>query len=270
MRDTGRRATGSERRTGSAAVAEPLRALAGLAAAAAVASAAMASAPAAEASGVGGHPEAEVAPGVDDGAAAERAPGAVPDTSHLASGPYSRMQTLLERTIFQVDVVDLTLRYDSAATARIRRAVEGREYSESVADTVAAAVLNAHNVNAHLDFRRDVGLDRFLESVHENMARARDAGMLADSAFRRFEGELPGWYSALEGRGVKEGDVTRYRIRGDSLRVLYRSATGDTLFTRTDVGEQHRRAVIGGYLAPGVDFREGLVRSLFEGRDGGS
>ena len=191
------------------------------------------------------------------------------DTTHLATGPYASMQTLLEKTIFQVNVVDLTLRYDSATTARIRRAVEGREYSDALADTVAAAVLGARNVNAHLDFRRDIGLDRFLESVHENMMKARDAGMLADSAFRRFEGELSGWYSALEGRGVKDGDITRYRIRGDSLWVVYRSAAGDTLIHRTDVGEQHRRAVIGGYLAPGVDFREGLVRSLFEEQGGG-
>lgn len=189
---------------------------------------------------------------------------AAADTSHLASGPYSSMQTLLERTIFQVNVVDLTLRYDSAATARIRRVVEGREYSQSLADSVAAAVIGARNVNAHLDFRRDVGLDRFLESVRENMAAARDAGMLADSAFQRFAPQLPAWYSALEGRGVKDGDVIRYRIRADSLWVVYRSAAGDTLIDRTDVGEQHRRAVIGGYLAPDVAFREGLVRSLFE------
>ena len=202
-------------------------------------------------------------------ASAQAPPRAEADTTQLATGPYSSMQTLLEKTIFQVNVVDLTLQYDSAATARIRRAVEGREYSESLADTVAAAVLGARAVNAHLDFRRDVGLDRFLESVRSNMAAARDAGMLADSAFRRFEGELRGWYSALEGRGVKDGDVTRYRIRGDSLRVVFRSEAGDTLIHRTDVGEQHRRAVIGGYLAPGVDFREGLVRSLFEGQGGG-
>ena len=252
MKDT--RSTDSDSENGARAARAmlPLRAGAGLVALIAVASVA----PVAEAS----------SPARPDVSAETTARA---DTSHLASGPYSTMQTLLERTIFQVNVVDLTLRYDSATTARIRGAVEGREYSESVADTVAAAVLTAHNVNAHLDFRRDIGLDRFLESVRENMAAARDAGMLADSAFRRFEGELRGWYSALEGRGVKDGDITRYRIRGDSLRVVYRSEAGDTLIHRTDVGEQHRRAVIGGYLAPGVDFREGLVRSLFEGQGGG-
>ena len=224
----------------------------------------------AEASAADGHGGSELGAPVERGWAAGRDFRAVADTSHLAAGPYSSMQTLLERTIFQVNVVDLTLRYDSATAARIRRAVEGREYSGSLADTVAAAVLDARNVNAHLDFRRDIGLDRFLESVRENMAAARDAGMLADSAFRRFEDELPGWYSALEGRGVKDGDITRYRIRGDSLWVVYRSAEGDTLISRTDVGEQHRRAVIGGYLAPGVAFREGLVRSFEEQGQGSS
>ncbi len=201
---------------------------------------------------------------------AETSLQAAADTSHLASGPYSSMQTLLEKTLFQVNVVDLTLRYDSAAAARIRRAVEGREYSNSLADTVAVAVIGARNVNAHLDFRRDLGLDRFLESVRSNMVAARDAGMLADSAFQRFAPQLPEWYSALEGRGVKDGDVIRYRIRSDSLWVVYRSAEGDTLIDRTDVGEQHRRAVIGGYLAPDVAFREGLVRSLFERGGNGS
>lgn len=210
-----------------------------------------------------------VAGPVAGGVSAETPQEASADTAELATGPYSSMQTLLERTIFQVNVVDLMLRYDTATAARIRRAVEGREYSGALADTVAAAVLGARAINAHLDFRRDIGLDRFLESVRSNMAAARDAGMLADSAFRRFEGQLRGWYSALEGRGVKDGDITRYRIRGDSLRVVYRSAAGDTLISRTDVGEQHRRAVIGGYLAPGVDFREGLVRSLFEARGSG-
>lgn len=194
---------------------------------------------------------------------------AAADTSELATGPYSSMQTLLEKTIFQVNVVDLTLSYDSATAARIRSAAAGRGYSEALADTVAAAVLDARVVDARLDFRRDIGLDRFLESVRSNMAAARDAGMLADSAFRRFEGRLRGWYSALEGRGVENGDITRYRIRGDTLRVLFRSAAGDTLIFRTSVGEQHRRAVIGGYLAPGVAFREGLVRSLYEGQGGG-
>lgn len=217
-----------------------------------------------------------VAPvGGEDGAPADAAetdragPPQQSDTTELATGPYSRMETLLERTIFQVNVVRLTVRYDSATTARIRGLVEGREYSSSLADSVAAAVLGARRVDAYVQFVRDIGLDRFLRSVRENMAKARDAGMLADSAFRRFEGQLPGWYSALDERGVRDGDVTEYQIRGDSLWVVYRSAAGDTLISRTDVGEQHRRAVLGGYLAPGVDFREGLVRSLLRDPEGG-
>lgn len=190
------------------------------------------------------------------------APAAAADTGQLATGPYSRMEALLERTILQVNVVHLTLRYDTATAARLRRAARGRSFSRALADSVAAAVLDARRVHARLEFRRDIGLERYLSSVHENMARARDAGMLADSAFRRFEGRLPSWYAALEGRGVRDRDVIEYRIRSDTLRVLYRASAGDTLIDRRDVGEQHRRAVLGGFLAPGIDFREDLVRSL--------
>lgn len=207
------------------------------------------------------------APGARPGGDAPTAePAAAADTVELASGPYARMNTLLEKTIFQVNVAELTLRYDSATAARIRDVAEGSEFSERAADSVTAAVLAAERVDGRLEFRRDVGLGRFLESLRKNMQKARDAGILEDAAYRRFRGRLREWYAALEGRGVREGDVTEYRIRGDSLRVLFRSADGEELIDRRDVGEQHVLAVLGGYLAPGADFREGLVRSLFRGR----
>lgn len=192
------------------------------------------------------------------------------DTASLATGPYSRMTTLLEKTLFQVNVAELTLRHDSSTAAELRRIVEGREYSDALADSVAAAVLAADRVHGRLGFRRDVELDRFLESVRSSMEAARDAGILEDSAYRSFRAELRGWYAALEGRGVREGDVTEYRVRRDTLRVIYRSDAGEVLIDRTDVGEPHRNAVLGGYLAPGGDFREGLVRSLFRRGSGDS
>lgn len=203
-------------------------------------------------------------------ASVTRTSRAPPDTTALAAGPYARMSHLLEKTIFQVNVAELTLRYDSATAAEVRRAVEGREYSEARADSVVEAVLRAGRVHGRLQFRRDVGLDRFLESLRSSMEAARDAEMLADSAYRAYRGELRGWYAALEGRGVREGDVTEYRIRGDTLRVIFRSAEGEALIDRTDVGRPHRNAVLGGYLAPEGDFREGLVRSLFRRGSGDS
>lgn len=185
------------------------------------------------------------------------------DTTELASGPYAHMSTLLEKTLFQVNVAELTLRYDSATAARIREVAADGEYSERAADSITSAVLRAERLHGRLEFRRGVGLGRFLESLRTNMEKARDAGILADSAYSVFRGRLRGWYSELEGRGVREGDVTEYRIQGDTLRVIFRSADGEVLIDRRDVGEQHRRAVLGGYLAPGADFREGLVRSLY-------
>lgn len=203
------------------------------------------------------------AEGTADGSPSVRAFRA--DTVALGTGPYARMGTLLERTIFQVNVAHLTLRYDSAAAARVRGLVAGREPGEAAADSVVAAVMGAARVHGRLAFRRDVGLDRFLRSLGESMRAARDAGLLAASAYADFRGRLPGWYAALEGRGVREGDVTEYRIRADTLRVIVRSAGGEVLVDRTDVGTAHRNAVLGGFLAPGSDFRDGLVGSLFGG-----
>lgn len=180
------------------------------------------------------------------------------------------MHTLLERTIFQVDVAELTLRYDSAAADRVGGLVRDREFTGPLADSVAAVVLGAERVHGRLEFLRSVSLGQFLESLRSNMEKARDAGLLDDSAYRAFRGELRGWYAPLDGRGIDEGDVTEYRIRGDTLRVIYRSGGGDVLIDRTDIGAEHRRAVLGGYLAPGTDFREGLVRSLFRAEGAGS
>lgn len=204
-------------------------------------------------------------------AASMRAGVASPaDTTELDAGRYGRMYALLERTLFQVDVAELTLRYDSATAGRVRGLVRNREFSEPLTDSVAGAVLGAERVHGRLEFLRGVGLDQFLESLRQSMEKARDADLLADSAYRSFRGQLRGWYAALEGRGVEEGDVTEYRIRGDTLRVIYRSGGGDVLIDRTDIGGEHRRAVLGGYLAPGSDFREGLIRSLFRADEPGS
>lgn len=222
------------------------------------------------AAGVSPRPADVTVRGAPDAASKRAVVAPSADTTELDPGRYGRMHALLERTIFQVDVAELTLLYDSATAGRVGGLVRNREFSEALTDSVARAVLAAERVHGRLEFLRGVSLDQFLESLRRSMEMARDADLLADSAYRSFRGQLRGWYSALEGRGIAEGDVTEYRIRGDTLRVIYRSGGGDVLIDRTDVGEEHRRAVLGGYLAPGSDFREGLIRSLFRTDEPGS
>jgi hypothetical protein len=56
-----------------------------------------------------------------------------------------------------------------------------------------------------------------------------------------------------------------YRIRGDTLHTVFRSAEGENLLDQVDVGPERRLFVLGGYFAPNSDFREKLVKSLFRG-----
>jgi hypothetical protein len=54
-----------------------------------------------------------------------------------------------------------------------------------------------------------------------------------------------------------------YRIRGDSLHTVVRTAEGRVLVDHRDADPQAPLSVLGGYFSPGSDFREGLLNSLF-------
>lgn len=173
------------------------------------------------------------------------------------------MEMLLERTIFQVDVLTLTVRLGGTAAARLRGLADGRTLTPEVADSAARIAAHATCGRTHLDFQRDVSLDRFFDAVRETSLAAREAGFISSGTYRLIDRSLPEWYAFLDGRGIREGDRLAYRVRDDTLGIRYRSAEGKLLLERQDVGADRRRSVLGGYFAPGSDFRDGLLRSLF-------
>ncbi|MDX1674305.1 MAG: hypothetical protein R3314_05815 [Longimicrobiales bacterium] len=168
---------------------------------------------------------------------------------------------LLERTLFQVDVLTLELRLGPETAAEVRRHVEAR----AARDSVARTALRSRNAYARIEFVRDVGMDRFLDGVRSDLRKVEEAGLIDGPTFRQISGSLPDWYSFLEGRGVREGDALLYRVRGDTLHSGYRSASGEWLLRQTDIGPERRRAVLGSYLVEGSSFREGLLDSLIRG-----
>lgn len=174
---------------------------------------------------------------------------------------------LLEKTIFQVDVLRLDVRLGPEATVRLDSLIDARRgdatSSGDLSDSVAAIALEARDALTSLEFLRDVGLDRFLEGIRDNLRRAEEGGLITRDEFEGISDALPGWYDFLRDRGIRSGDRMLQRIRGDTLRTVYISAAGDTLLDQADTGSHRRLAVLGGYFAPGSDFREGLVESLF-------
>lgn len=185
------------------------------------------------------------------------------DTTNLGSGVNARMHMLLEKTIFQVDVLTLDVRLGPLETARLDSLLAGREFSADLADSVAAVALDSRNVWARIEFQRGVSLDQFLGGIRGNLRRAEKAGIVTPQEYASIVASLPRWYSFLADRSISSGDQMFYRIRGDTLHTVFRSADGENLLDQVDVGPERRLSVLGGYFAPESDFRERLVKSLF-------
>lgn len=184
------------------------------------------------------------------------------DTASLAEGPWSTMRTLLERTIFQVNVLELTVRLGPDPADRIEALAGARLPREVFEDSAARIGARATDALARLDFRRTVGLGRFAEAVRSNLDRAAADGYLSEGEARAIGDSIPRWFAFLGERPIREGDRIVYRIRGDTLRTLFLRADGERRLDQTDVGPEHRLAVLGSYFARESDFREGLLASL--------
>ena len=185
------------------------------------------------------------------------------DTASLASGPQARGCMLLERTLFQVDVLTMELRLGPETAAEVRRLVE----TGASRDSIARAALRSRNAYARIEFVRDVGMDRFIDGVRSDLRKVAEAGLIDQPTLRRISDSLPRWYAFLAERGVRAGDALLYRVRGDTLHSGYRDPSGEWLLRQTDVGPERRRAVLGSYLVDGSSFREGLLDSLIRGDD---
>ena len=180
-----------------------------------------------------------------------------------AGAPALVLQTLLEKTIFQVDVATLKVGF-GASTARRVAPLLPVDVGTAAADSVARILADSRDARVVLTFQRDVGLDRFLDGITANLRRAREAGMVDPATEDTVTTNLRQWFAPVAARGLREGDRLRYTISGDTLRTVLEQQNGTVAVDQTDTGPGRRRAVLGGFLAPGSDFREGLLSALPE------
>lgn len=190
------------------------------------------------------------------------------DTAGLADGPYSRMSMLLEKTLFKVDVLTLELRFGQASAMALQAATSKQGSRDATYDAVAGAALGATDVWARIRFERDISFKQFLDAARDNLQRAVDARLIDRQAFLDVSDGLPVWYAFLEDRRVRTGDEMHYRIRGDTLRTVYVGFDGEVLLDQIDIGPERRLSVLGGYFAPGSEFRRPLIHSFLFGRAG--
>jgi hypothetical protein len=188
----------------------------------------------------------------------------LPALDDLPPAPASTLSTKLEKTIFKVDVLDLSLRVDSTAADRLARLRDAEpRYEDRLEAPVADAVRVADSAVAEIVFLRDVRLGQFLDGVDDDMSRAERAGWIDRDTYERVRDGIASWFAGLRNRGLRKGDRLLYRIREDTLRTVYVTGAGEVLVDQVDVGRDNVLTLLGGYLAPGASMRRGLIRSLW-------
>jgi len=186
------------------------------------------------------------------------------ESGDLAQGPYSYMHMLLQKTILRINVATIEVRVDKGAQGRLSGLAHGQAYSDGLAQQLAAVAIGAEHAVVQMKFKRDVSLDRWVGVVRENLEQARKAGLIPADLEKRVSQGLPLWFDALKKRGYEKGDRLIYAVGPDSLRTVVVSTSGQLLVDRMEREQGARRVVMASYFAPGSDFREPLLRSLFE------
>jgi hypothetical protein len=202
-------------------------------------------------------------------APAARAAGAIPtmNAPELAQGPFAAMHMLLQKTFLKINVITLEVRLDKAAQGKLAALAQaqGKTYSEGLAPQLGQAVMGAGHALIQMEFKRDVPLKRWIGVVRDNLEEARKARLITPAVEKRISDGLPEWFAALKDRGYEKGDRLFYVVSPDSLRTVAASAGGQILLERLDKDKEARDVVLATYFAPGSEFREPLLRSLFEG-----
>jgi hypothetical protein len=175
--------------------------------------------------------------------------------------PAVRMDMLLEKTIFKVNVLTLDL-WLGPVTAREIAPYVGGEDGTTTPDSLARIATYSQDAWARITFLRGVGLNQFLDSIIDNLRRTWQAGILTESEYEMIATGLPDWFAPLRERDILKGDRLFYRIRGDTLRTVFQTLDGMTPVDQTDVGPERRLSVLGGFFVEGSDFRKGLLTSL--------
>ena len=115
-----------------------------------------------------------------------------------------------------------------------------------------------------MQFKRDIPLNRWIGVVKDNLEQARKAGLLTRDVEQRVGNSLADWFGALKDRGYEKDDRLIYAVMPDSVRSVVVSKSGQVLVDRVDQGHEGRRVVLGSYFATGSEFREPLLKSMFE------
>jgi hypothetical protein len=175
------------------------------------------------------------------------------------------MHMLLEKTLLNVDVLTVDIRVGKNVHRRFIDIIgKNKRYTEKLGAELAAITLEADEALVQVRYLRNVSFRQWLEGVGENLDRAEAAKLITRDVKRRVKERLPVIFAALKERGYERGDRLLYRLRPNSVRMVVVSEKGTIYVDHIDAERDAPRVVIASYLAPRGDFREPLLRSLFD------
>ena len=192
------------------------------------------------------------------------APLPVLEGGDLGQGPYAAMHMLLQKTVLNIKVATIDVRFDKGTQGRFAQLAGGKSYAPDLGHQLALAAIDARHAVVVMQFQRDIPLNRWIGVVKDNLEQARKAGLITREVEQRVGNSLAEWFGALKDRGYEKGDRLMYAVTPDGVRSLVASAGGKVFVDRVDKGHDGRRVVISSYFAPGSEFREPLLRSLVE------
>jgi hypothetical protein len=181
----------------------------------------------------------------------------------LGTGPFATMHMLLQKTVLNVNVATIDVRFDKATQGRFAQIATGKAYSPDLGHQLALAAIEARHAVVEMKFKRDIPLNRWIGVVKDNLEQARKAGLITREVEQRVGGSLPDWFGALKDRGYEKEDRLIYAVMPDSVRSVVVSKGGQVYVDRIDPGHEGRRVVLGSYFATGSEFREPLLKSMF-------
>ena len=147
------------------------------------------------------------------------------DSPEWARGRHSSMHMLLEKTVLKVDVLTVDVRVGKDVHRRFIEVIgKNKQYSEQLGERLAAVALGADDALVQVRYLRKITFGQWMEGVLENLERAEAAKLITPEIRRRVQARL--------------------------LVV--------------DAGKEPPFVVMASYFAPNGDFREPLLRSLFE------
>jgi len=189
---------------------------------------------------------------------------AIGKDSSLAQEDFSKMHMLLEKTIFNVDVLTVEIQVGNETQKQLKGLLSNHPYSELFLDQTTSIMLSSQDALVKITFLRDIDFDTFISETKLTVQNIAKSGVINEEESTEVSENLQNWFSPLNERGIKEGDELSYHVKADKMHTVFRISSGKKLINQVDQSSTARRAVIGSYFAPTSEFREALVRSLFK------